>query len=262
MIILHESCDRIVQGLCPVIAESLYHGVFFCLPLYRKKVTELSCANMCKISKNGRKHLFNSAKYSIHLKHSKHPFMQKTAVRNPEMTAILQKRRPSEKRAALSQYRFSKGAFRASGLKQPVPQAHFALRAKRRCKCKIGAETSIYHPKSVADFAARRRQIILIINRRDMRVAIYSSRSAVHRRGITIPAPFRARQSCHFLETGSLHPPPAALRRFPCAWRFILLTERSVRACGACTAAERIPLKKRGRRKPSSLFEAVRQAPR
>ena len=75
-----------------------------------------------------------------------------------------------------------------------------------------------YHaPKGVADFAARRRQIILIINRRDMRAAIYSSRAAVHRRGITIPAPFRARQSCQFLETGSLHPPPAALRRFPCA---------------------------------------------
>ena len=48
-----------------------------------------------------------------------------------------------------------------------------------------------YHaPKGVADFAARRRQIILIINRRDMRAAIYSSRAAVHRRGITIPAPF------------------------------------------------------------------------
>ena len=72
-------------------------------------------------------------------------------------------------------------------------------------------------PKGVADFAARRRQMILIINRRDMCVAIYSSRAAVHRRGITIPAPFRARQSCQFLETGSLHPPPAALRRFPCA---------------------------------------------
>ena len=130
MIILHESYDRIVQGSRPVIAESLYHGVFFCLPLYRKKVTELSCANMCKISKNGRKHLFNSAKYSIHLKHSKHPFMQKTAVRNPEMTAILQKRRPSEKRAALSQYRFSKGAFRASGLKQPVPPSAFCAPRK------------------------------------------------------------------------------------------------------------------------------------
>ena len=72
-------------------------------------------------------------------------------------------------------------------------------------------------PKGVADFAARRRQIILIINRRDMRAAIYFSRAAVHRRGITIGAPFRARQSCHFLETGSLHPPLAALRRFPCA---------------------------------------------
>ena len=264
MIILHESCDRIVQGSRPVIAESLYHGVFFCLPLYRKKVTELSCANMCKISKNGRKHLFNSAKYSIHLKHSKHPFMQKTAVRNPEMTAILQKRRPSEKRAALSQYRFSKGAFRASGLKQPVPPSAFCaprktanappprilrLRRKTAPKMKNRSRDPHHAPKSVADFAARRRQIILIINRRDMRVAIYSSRAAVHRRGITIPAPFRARQSCHFLETGSLHPPPAALHRFPCAWRFILLTERSVRACGACAAAERIPLKKRGRRR-------------
>ena len=262
MIILHESCDRIVQGSRPVIAESLYHGVFFCLPLFGKKVAELCCTNVCKTDKNSEKHLSNFSKYSIHLKHSKHPFVQKTAVRNPEMTAILQKRRPSEKRAALSQYRFSKGAFRASGLKQPVPQAHFALRAKRRCKCKIGAETSIYHPKSVADFAARRRQIILIINRRDMRVTIYSSCSAVHRRGITIPAPFRARQPCYFLKTGSLHPPPAALHRFPCAWRFILLTERSVRACGTCAAAERSPLKKRGRRKPSSFFEVFTQAPR
>lgn len=32
--------------------------------------------------------------------------------------------------------------------------------------------------KSVADFRVRRREIILIINRRDMRVAIYSSRFA------------------------------------------------------------------------------------
>lgn len=163
MIILHRKCDRIVRSSRPVIAESLYHGVIFCLPLFGKKVAELCCTNVCKTDKNGEKHLSNFSKYSIHLKHSKHPFVQKTAVRNPEMTAILQKRRPSEKRAALSQYRFSKGAFRASGLKQPVPQAHFALRAKRRCKCKIGAETSIYHPKSVADFAARRRQMILII---------------------------------------------------------------------------------------------------
>ncbi len=49
---------------------------------------------MCKISKNSEKHLFNSAKYSIHLKHLKHPFVQKTAVKNPKMTAILQKTTP------------------------------------------------------------------------------------------------------------------------------------------------------------------------
>ena len=40
-------------------------------------------------------------------------------------------------------------------------------------------------------------------------------RFASHRRGITIPGPFRGRQSCRFLETGSLFPPLAALRLFP-----------------------------------------------
>ena len=242
MIILHESCDRIVQGSRPVIAESLYHGVFFCLPLYRKKVTELSCANMCKISKNSRKHLFNSAKYSIHLKHSKHPFMQKTAVRNPEMTAILQKRRPSEKRAALSQYRFSKGAFRASGSKQPthpsafraphetanapprilhlrcktaqVPRRAFCAPRKTALKTQNRSRDPHHAPKGVADFAARRRQIILIVFWRDMRVPKNSSHGA----------------EC------------ARLRRVH--------------------AAQCNLLKKRGRRKPSSFFEAVRQAPR
>ena len=91
------------------------------------------------------------------------------------------------------------------------------LRRKTAPKMKNRSRDPHHAPKGVADFAARRRQMILIINRRDIRVAIYSSRAAVHRRGITIPAPFRARQSCQFLETGSLHPPPAALRRFPCA---------------------------------------------
>ena len=91
------------------------------------------------------------------------------------------------------------------------------LRRKTAPKMKNRSRDPHHALKGVADFAARRRQIILIINRRDMRAAIYSSRAAVHRRGITIPAPFRARQSCQFLETGSLHPPPAALRRFPCA---------------------------------------------
>lgn len=87
---------------------------------------------------------------------------------------------------------------------------------KQTLRTTIDAKTYIIvKPRRVSRRA--RREKILIINRRDMRVAIYSSRAAVHRRGITIGAPFRARQSCQFLETGSLHPPPAALRRFPCA---------------------------------------------
>ena len=36
-----------------------------------------------------------------------------------------------------------------------------------------------------------------------------------HRRGKAIPAPLWARQLRRFLETASLFPPPAALRRFP-----------------------------------------------
>ena len=104
----------------------------------------------------------------------------------------------------------------------PRPAANRSPHPNRRkthqpISAAFSAHTGRKTGKSVADFAARRRQIILIINRRDMRVAIYSSRAAVHRRGITIGAPVRARQSCPFLETGSLYPPPAALRRFPCA---------------------------------------------
>ena len=37
----------------------------------------------------------------------------------------------------------------------------------------------------------------------------------IHRRGVAIPVPWRGRQSRRFLETASLHPPLAALRRFP-----------------------------------------------
>ena len=46
-------------------------------------------------------------------------------------------------------------------------------------------------------------------------------------------------QSCRFLETGSLHPPLAALRQFPCAWQKTPLSlqvceRKRVRAAG-CT---------------------------
>ena len=90
MIILHRKCDRIVRSSRPVIAESLYHGVFFCLPLFGKKVAELCCTNVCKTDKNSEKHLSNFSKYSIHLKHSKHPFVQKIALYRTKMTANLQ----------------------------------------------------------------------------------------------------------------------------------------------------------------------------
>ena len=100
---------------------------------------------------------------------------------------------------------------------------------KQTLRTTIDAKTYIIvKPRRVSRRA--RREKILIINRRDMRVAIYSSRAAVHRRGITIPAPFRARQSCHFLETGSLHPPLAALRLFP----LLGLSPRQEPPCGGC----------------------------
>ena len=46
--------------------------------------------------------------------------------------------------------------------------------------------------------------------------------SLQHRRGGTIPGPCRGRQSCRILESGLLHPPQAALRRFPPIFSFWL----------------------------------------
>ena len=66
-----------------------------------------------------------------------------------------------------------------------------------------------------------------------------------HRRGITIPAPFRACQSCHFLETGSLHPPLAALRRFPCASEKTPLSPQTCAPSARALPRAAIPLKKR-----------------
>ena len=232
MIILHRKCDRIVRSSRPVIAESLYHGVFFCLPLFGKKVAELCCTNVCKTDKNSEKHLSNFSKYSIHLKHSKHPFVQKIALYRTKMTANLQNENGPQRGPIYFSLNSVEAHFEPPARNSQRPPRAFRaphetanappprilrLRRKTAPKMKNRSRDPHHAPKGVADFAARRRQIILIINRRDMRVAIYSSRAAVHRRGITIPAPFRARQSCQFLETGSLHPPPAALRRFPCA---------------------------------------------
>jgi hypothetical protein len=231
MIILHRKCDRIVRSSRPVIAESLYHGVFFCLPLFGKKVAELCCTNVCKTDKNSEKHLSNFSKYSIHLKHSKHPFVQKIALYRTKMTANLQNEKRPSLRAVLLQPKFSGGAFRAFGSKQAnVPHAHFVLRTKqlthpRRAFCaprKTALKTQNrsrdphHAPKSVADFAPRTAQIILIVFSDDMCVRKNSSH------GARVAAALRA----------------------------------------ARHEAQCIPLKKRGRRKPSSFFEAVRQAPR
>ena len=225
MIILHRKCDRIVRSSRPVIAESLYHGVFFCLPLFGKKVAELCCTNVCKTDKNSEKHLSNFSKYSIHLKHSKHPFVQKTAVRKLKMTDILQKRQPSEKRAADSAKAHfepptrnsphTPSTFRAphETANAPLPRI-LRLRRKTAPKMKNRSRDPHHAPKGVADFAARRRQIILIVFWRDMRVPKNSSHGA----------------EC------------ARLRRVH--------------------AAQCNLLKKRGRRKPSSFFEVFTQAPR
>ena len=46
-------------------------------------------------------------------------------------------------------------------------------------------------------------------------LAAQRASATLHRRGITIPAPFQARQSCRFLENGLLFPSQTALHRFP-----------------------------------------------
>ena len=130
MIILHRKCDRIVRSSRPVIAESLYHGVFFCLPLFGKKVAELCCTNVCKTDKNSEKYLSNFSKYSIHLKHSKHPFVQKNALYRTKMTANLQKQKRPSLRAVLLQSKFSGGAFRVSGSKQPTSPTRISCFAR------------------------------------------------------------------------------------------------------------------------------------
>ena len=59
-------------------------------------------------------------------------------------------------------------------LRQRTGQKQHPPSPTRRIFCPHGQKTGT----SVADFRVRRREIILIINRRDMRVAIYSSRFA------------------------------------------------------------------------------------
>ena len=172
MIILHRKCDRIVRSSRPVIADSLYHEGFFCLPLFGKKVAELCCTNVCKTDKNREKHLSNFSKYSIHLKHSKHPFVQKIALYRTKMTANLQNKSGSSKGAALSQYESNRAHFMLRTKQLTYPAAHFAPKMKNRSR-------DFHHaPKGVADFAARRRQIILIVFWRDMRVPKNSSHGA------------------------------------------------------------------------------------
>ena len=231
MIILHRKCDRIVRSSRPVIADSLYHEGFFCLPLFGKKVAELCCTNVCKTDKNIDKHLSNFSKYSIHLKHSKHPFVQKIALYRTKMTANLQngngpQRGPFYFSLNSAEAHFepparnsqrSPRAFRASHKTANAPPPRILrLRRKTAPKMKNSSRDPHHAPKSVADFAPRTAQIILIVFSDDMCVRKNSSH------GARVAAALRA----------------------------------------ARHEAQCIPLKKRGRRMPSSFFEAVRQAPR
>ena len=228
MIILHRKCDRIFRGSRPVIADLLYHGGFFCLPLSGKKVAELYGTNVCKMDKNREKHLYKFSKYSIHLKHLKHPFVQEIALYHAEMTANLQnKKRPLKGSRPIMN--LTPHAFRTPHKTASTHPAHFepparnspapqrilhpsAFCAPRKTALKMQNRSRDPHhaPKSVADFAARRRQIILIVFWRDMRVPKNSSHGA---RVAAAPRAARHEAQC-------------------------------------------IPLKKRGRLSPSSFFEA------
>ena len=81
---------------------------------------------MCKTDKNSEKHLSNFSKYSIHLKHSKHPFVQKIALYRTKMTANLQNKSGSSKGAALSQYESNRAHFMLRTKQLTHPIAHFA----------------------------------------------------------------------------------------------------------------------------------------
>ena len=231
MIILHRKCDRIVRSSRPVIAESLYHGVFFCLPLFGKKVAELCCTNVCKTDKNSEKHLSNFSKYSIHLKHSKHPFVQKIALYRTKMTANLQNENGPQRGPFYFSLNSAEAHFEPPARNSQRPPRAFRaphetanappprilrLRRKTAPKMKNRSRDPHHAPKGVAAFAPRTAQIILIVFSDDMCVRKNSSH------GARVAAALRA----------------------------------------ARHEAQCIPLKKRGRHSPSSFFEAVRQAPR
>ena len=178
MIILHRKCDRIVRSSRPVIAESLYHGVFFCLPLFGKKVAELCCTNVCKTDKNGEKHLSNFSKYSIHLKHSKHPFVQKIALYRTKMTANLQNENGPQRGPFYFSLNSVEAHFEPPARNSQRPPRAFRAPHETAPKMKNRSRDPHHAPKGVADFAARRRQIILIVFWRDMRVPKNSSHGA------------------------------------------------------------------------------------
>ena len=115
----------------------------------------------------------------------------------------------------------------------PLGAANARTSQKRRSLCRLPAAKDFNrnsprhaHSHSVADFAASRRQINLI-HRGGRSPSRHSDSRAL-----------QARQSCRFLETDSLYPPQAALRRFPCASAAILRSARH----GECRALK-IPLK-------------------
>ena len=65
----------------------------------------------------------------------------------------------------------------------------------------------------------RRGKVVLALTGGEVPARMLAG-SLQHRRGGTIPGPCWGRQSCRILESGLLHPPQAALRRFPPIFSF------------------------------------------
>ena len=108
-------------------------------------------------------------------------------------------------RAVLLQSKFSGGAFRAPHETANAPPPRILrLRRKTAPKMKNRSRDPHHAPKGVADFAASRRQIILIVFWRDMRVPKNSSHGAECARLRRVHA-----AQCNLLKKRGRRRPPA-----------------------------------------------------
>lgn len=67
----------------------------------------------------------NFSKYSIHLKHSKHPFVQEIILYHAEMTANLQNKAAPKRQLPIRKHRKE----RENGIASAVPFSHFSVDA-------------------------------------------------------------------------------------------------------------------------------------